>query len=167
LQCYTTTGYWTILSSKSQLSFSLPSTEQMAFLVFKMEILGIAPRIRLCWLSLLFPELSKTSLQCSLRSLSTWLRRPIKRSSLQLEIAMTLSWTRPYPDPTRYRVGSDLSKVPVGLSWAGLISTFVGVHPHPIMWPGLYWGCRPHQSYMCATPPSTFVGLEYLTKSGK
>jgi hypothetical protein len=29
------------------------------------------------------------------------------------------------------------------------------VHPHPITWPGLYRGSRPHQSYLCATPPST------------
>jgi hypothetical protein len=42
-----------------------------------------------------------------------------------LDIAMTLSWTRPYPDPTRCRVGSDPSRVPVRLSWAGLINTFV------------------------------------------
>jgi hypothetical protein len=36
----------------------------------------------------------------------------------------------------------------------------VGVHPHPITWPGLYRGSRPHQSYLCATPPSLVPELD-------
>jgi hypothetical protein len=44
----------------------------------------------------------------------------------EVDIAMTLSWTRPYPDPTRCSVGSDPSRVPVGPSWAGSMSTLVG-----------------------------------------
>jgi hypothetical protein len=43
-----------------------------------------------------------------------------------IDIAMTLSWTRPYPDPTRCRVGSDPSRVPVGSSWAGSMGPLVG-----------------------------------------
>jgi hypothetical protein len=45
---------------------------------------------------------------------------------ISLDIAMTLSWTRSYPDPTRCRVGPDLSRVPVRSSWAGLMNTLVG-----------------------------------------
>jgi hypothetical protein len=44
---------------------------------------------------------------------------------LSVDIAMTLSLTRPYPDPTRCRVGSDPFRVPVGSSWAGSMSSLV------------------------------------------